>query len=117
MWCWYSALAHPPFNPAALSSFLGINDNEKVGAISVLTALALELPPDIKRDRVIDVWFSDDSSVRVRTAALGYLAKYDTAEDLETARKEYDRSDHGTSRSALECMVEILLRTGQAKVA
>ena len=48
---------------------------------------------------------------------LGYLAKCGTAGDLEIARKEYDRSDYGTSRSALECMVGILLRTGQAKAA
>ena len=86
----------------------------------MLTALALQLPIDdhvIKRDRLIDAWFSDDSSARVRTAALGYLAKCGTAGDLEIARKEYDRSDYGTSRSALECMVGILLRTGQAKAA
>jgi hypothetical protein len=53
----------------------------------------------------------------VRTAALGYLAKCGTAEDLVIARKEYDRSDYGTSRSALECMLGILLRTGKAKAA
>ena len=86
----------------------------------MLTALALDLPTDddtIKRDWIIEAWFSDDSSARVRTAALGYLAKCGTAGDLEIARKEYDRSDYGTSRSALECMVGILLRTGQAKAA
>lgn len=120
LWCWYSALAGTQLDPAVISSFFGANDNEKVGAISVLTALALQLPIDdhvIKRDRLIDAWFSDDSSARVRTAALGYLAKCGTAGDLEIARKEYDRSDYGTSRSALECMVGILLRTDQAKAA
>ena len=120
LWCWYSDLAGTQLDPAVTSSFFGANDNEKVGAISVLTALALQLPIDdhvIKRDRLIDAWFSDDSSARVRTAALGYLAKCGTAGDLEIARKEYDRSDYGTSRSALECMVGILLRTGQAKAA
>lgn len=120
LWCWYSALAGTQLDPAVTSSFFGANDNEKVGAISVLTALALQLPIDdhvIKRDRLIDSWFSDDSSARVRTAALGYLAKCGTAGDLEIARKEYDRSDYGTSRSALECMVGILLRTGQARAA
>ncbi len=120
LWCWYSALADSRFDIAVVSSFFGANENEKVGAISVLTALALDIPTDddpIKRDWIINSWFSDDSPVRVRTAALGYLAKCGTAGDLEIARKEYDRSDHGTSRSALECMVEILLRTGQVKVA
>jgi len=120
LWCWYSALADTRFDPAVASSFAGANENEKVGAISVLTALALDLPTDndeVKRDRLIDAWFSDDSSAKVRTAALGYLAKCGTAGDLEITRKEYDRSDYGTSRSALECMVGILLRTGQAKAA
>ena len=120
LWFWYSTLVGAGFNPAVDSSYAGANENEKIGAISVLTALALDLPTDdgkIKRDMLIDAWFSDDSSARVRMAALGYLAKCGTAADLEIARKEYDRSDHGTSRGALECMVGILLRTGQAKAA
>ncbi|MBB3061768.1 DUF4062 domain-containing protein [Microbulbifer rhizosphaerae] len=120
LWCWYSALADSQVDPAILSSFLGVDENEKVGAISVLTALALDLPTDddgIKRDRLINAWFSDNSSTKVRVAALGYLAKCGTTGDLEIAKKEYDRSDYGTSRSALECMVEILLRTGQPKAA
>jgi hypothetical protein len=120
LWCWYSALADFKLQYAVISSVAGINENEKLGAISVLTALALDLPTDdvpIKKDRIIKAWFSDDSSAKVRTAALGYLAKYGTAGDLEIARKEYDRSDYGTSRNALECMVGILLRTGQAKAA
>lgn len=120
LWCWYSALVDSGFDPAVVSSVVGSNENEKVGAISVMTALALDIPTDddlINRDLLIGAWFSDDSSARVRTAALGYLAKCGTAGDLEIARKEYDRSDYGTSRSALECMVGILLRTGQAKAA
>jgi hypothetical protein len=120
LWCWYSALAGSELDHAVVFSVVGANENEKVGAISVLTLLALDLPTDddiTNRDWIIKAWFSDDASVRVRTAALGYLAKNGTAGDLEIARKEYDRSDHGTSRSALECIVKILLRTGQAKAA
>lgn len=120
IWCWYSALADSRLDLAIVSSFAGANENEKIGAISVLTALALDLPADddvLKRDRLIGAWFSDDSSARVRTAALGYLAKCGTAGDLAIARKEYDRSDYGTSGSALECMVGILFRTGQVKTA
>lgn len=120
LWCWYSALADSRFNPAVVSSVVGVNENEKAGAISVLTALTLDLPADndmIKRDQLIATWFSDDSPAKVRTAALGYLAKCGTASDLDIARKEYDRSDYGTSRNALECMIGILFRTGQVKAA
>jgi len=121
LWCWYSALADSKFDPAVVSSFAGAtNENEKVGAISVLTALGIDLPTDddtTKREWITKTWFSDDSSSKVRTAALGYLAKCGTAVDLEIARKEYARSDYGTSRSALECMVGILLRTGQVTAA
>jgi hypothetical protein len=120
LWCWYSALADSKFNPAFVSSFAGANENEKVGAISVLSLLALDIQTDddtIKRDWIIEGWFSDDASTRVRTAGLEYLAKCGTAGDLEIARKEYDRSDYGTSRNALECMVAILLRTGQTKTS
>lgn len=121
LWCWYSAVAdYSKINPAVLSSVEGVNENEKVGAISVLTSLALELlTPNymISRDVIIKAWFSVNSSDKVRTAALGYLAKCGNAEDLETVKKEYARSDYGTSRYALECMIEILLRTGQLKAA
>lgn len=120
LWCWYSDLADSQINIAVVSSCMGDNEDEKVGAISVLTALALDLPTDnalVKRDWVVSSWFSDESPVTVRTAALGYLAKCGTAGDLDIARKEYDRSDHGTSRSALECIIEIHLRTGQVKAA
>ncbi|WP_446807919.1 hypothetical protein ACH50O_11410 [Methylomonas sp. 2BW1-5-20] len=120
LWCWYSAIAGSRLNPAVVSSFVGVNENEKAGAISVLTLLAHDLPADddkINRDLIIANWFSDDSPARVRTAALGYLAKRGTAGDLEIARKEYARSDYSTSRSALECMVAILLRTGQTRAA
>lgn len=120
LWCWYSALAASRLNPAFICSFAGANENEKVGAISVLTTLSLNLPEGdsiVNRDWLINAWFSSESSTKVRTAALGYLAKCGTARDLEIARKEYERSDYGTSRSAIECMVEILLRTGQTKAA
>lgn len=115
-WCWYSSLAESDFNPAIASSYVRDNGPEKVAAISVLTALAFELPTDndiINRNEIIEDWFSDNSSSGVKTAALGYIAKCGTAGDLEIAQKEYARGDYGTSRSALECMVEILLRTEQ----
>lgn len=120
LWCWYTALANSKLDPAVASSFFGDNENEKVGAISVLTALDIDLPMGnntIKRDWILEDWFSDNSSAKVRTAALEYLAKCGTEGDLEIAKKEYARSEHGTSRSALECMIEILLRSGQVKAA
>ncbi len=120
LWCWYSALVDSGFGPAVIYSFAGASENEKVGAISVLTALALDLPTDndtVNRDWIIKEWFSDDSSREVRVAALGYLAKCGTVEDLEIAEKEYAKSDSGTTRSALECMIEIQLRTGHVTAA
>ena len=121
LWCWYSGLPHSRLDIAFVSSFFaGANDDEKVGAFSVLGALERELPKDnkhIKRKRVLDTWFSEKSSARVRSAALEYLMKMGTAEDYAVAKKEYDRSDLGTSRKALECMVGILLRTGQGNSA
>ena len=120
LWCWYSDLPDARFDAALVSSFLGATDDEKVGAISVLGSLAHELPTDnepMTREWIAGVWFSEDSSARVRSAALGYLAKNGTAEDFAVAKKEYDRSDHETFRRALECMVGILLRTGQGKLA
>lgn len=124
LWCWYSPLADAPPDPAVVSSFVGANDNETVGAITVLTALARDrrsvdrlIEGEKSPDWIKFAWFSDRSSTKVRTAALGYLAKCGVAADFEIAKLEYDRNDYGTSRSALECMVAILLRTGQIKKA
>ena len=116
LWSWYSDLMDSGLDVALLSSWLGVDDDEKVGAIRVLGALARKLPTNdepIKRERFLDTWFSEDSSARLRSAALEYLAKNGTAEDYQVAEKEYDRSDRGTSHEALECMIDILLRTGQ----
>ena len=116
LWCWYSDLLDFGADIAFVSSCFGANDDETVGAIRVLDALSNELPTDheyIRREWFINGWFAENSSARVRTAALGYLAKNGTAEDYAVAKKEYDRSDHGTSRKALECMIGILLRSGQ----
>lgn len=71
----------------------------------------------ITKSRLLEVWFADDASTGIRTAALEYLAKCGTAGDLDVVRSEFDKSDYGTSRSALECMIEILLRVGQTKPA
>jgi hypothetical protein len=116
LWCWYSALDDSHIDPAIVSSVANTNEKEQVGAISVLTALDHDLKTDnavINREWIINDWFSDDSSNTVKIAALGYLAKCGTAKELEIVKKEYMRSDYSTSRSALECMVGILLRTGQ----
>lgn len=120
LWCWYSSVNDSHFNTAVFYSFAGANDNEKVAAISILTSLNLDFPPDeepINRSYFITTWFSDKSSAKVRTAALGYLAKRGSVADLGTVWKEYERSDYGTSRSALECMLEILVRSGQTREA
>ena len=117
LWCWYSDLPRPQFEVDLVSSSYGANDAEKVGALSVLSALAHELPTGENRKFLLDAWFSEESSARVRSAALEYLTKIGTAADYAVAKKEYDRSDSGTFRKALECMVSILLRTGPGNSA
>ncbi len=112
-WCWYSSVAGYRRDVAVISSFVGANDNEKIGAISVLDSMARSLPTDdeqLKRAWIINAWLSEDSSARVRTAALGYLAKNGIRDDFAFAKKEYDRNDYSTSRNALECMIGILLK-------
>ena len=114
LWCWYSALQNPWFQ-AILSSLIGTNDREKVGALWVLSALALDIPTDeqsiITRENILNAWFSEKSSATVRSAALEYLSKAGKTEDYSFAKKEYDRNDNSTNRKALECMVGLSLRT------
>ncbi|WP_052074444.1 DUF4062 domain-containing protein [Shewanella mangrovi] len=118
IWRWYSEVSGLKLNPAIISAYIEVNDNCKVGAISVLTVLEIELPIDnqlINREKLVNSWFSEKSSSRVRTAALRYLAKCGNLNDIDVVNKEYDKSDYGTSREALECLVEILLRNGKIK--
>ena len=120
LWHWYSALSDSRLLVTLRSSSLGPNDNEKIGAIRVLDALALEIPTDgggIPRDWIVIPWFSEDSSANVRCAALGYLAKNGTADDYSFAKEEYDRGNYWTIDSALACMVGILLRTERRALA
>ena len=120
LWCWYSTLLDSRLDVAVWSSFTGANDEERIGAISVLNALSRTLPTEDeipKREWIIDSWFSENTSTRVKSVALNYLARNGTAEDLVVARNEYDRNDHGTSRGALECMIGILLRIGERNSA
>ncbi len=112
LWCWYSDLSHARFDVVLFSSVVSDDDDEKVGALSVLSALAHEILTDQNREGIFNAWFSEKSSTRVRAAALEYLTEMGTPEDHAVAKKEYDRSDSGTFRKALECMVGILLRTG-----
>ena len=119
-WCWYSATSSWQFDEAFASSFIGTSDEEKIGAIKVLDSLSRDLPTDddpIMKEWLMDTWFSDESSSLVRSAALGYLAKKGTAEEYSIVKKEYDRSEHGTILPALDCMLQILLRTGQENSA
>ena len=120
LWCWYSALLNSRLDVAIISSLTNTNDNEKIGAINVLTALRRKLPTNsefITRDEILDAWFSEDSSARARSAALDYLSKMGTVDDSAVVKKEYDRNDRETSRNALECTIDILLRSGQENSA
>ena len=120
LWHWYSALSNSQLQVTLSASSIGVNDNEKIGAISVLNALALEIPTNdgsIERDRILDSWFHEDSSANVKCAALDYLALNGTADDYSIVKKEYDRGYYGTFGSAFECMAGILIRTGQQTLA
>ena len=123
LWSWYSAAMSDlgGYDDSHLCHLLaGTSDEEKIGAIRVLDALSRDLPGDddpIKKEWLIRAWFSDTSSTPVRSAALGYLAKKGTREEFHIAKKEYDRNEHGTTLPALECMIRILLRSGQENEA
>ena len=120
LWCWYSDLSDDPINLAVFSSLAGVDDDEKVGAIHVLTALEHKLPVEhelVEREQILNDWFSDDSSARVKSAALAYLAKMGRSEDYAFPKREYKRDDHTGSNGTLDCMAAILLRTGRENSA
>ena len=120
LWSWYAMLSDAPYDAALYSSIYGQNDDEKVGAIAVLRALGRSISGEggsPTKDYVNQKWFSNRSTSEVRSAALGYLKELGTMNDYAVARTEFDRNDIATSRAALECMVGILLKHEQHKVA
>lgn len=117
-WHWYSILSDSQFGVILVSSISGANDDEKIGAITVLSTLEFALPTNenIARERVLSSWFSENSPA-VRFAALDYLAKVGTEEDYSVVKNEYEKNDSGTFHKALECMLSILFRTKQEQEA
>ena len=117
-WRWYSLLMrmHQPVTDVAIwSTVVHTNDDEKLGAFRVLTALGREIRVDsntITRTEIVDKWFSDESSAPVRAAALSFLALHGTLDDYAVAKREYDKNDQAPSRDAFECMVKLRVRTG-----
>ena len=73
-WRWYSLLLRmkPPVTDVAIwSTIVRNNDEERLGAFRVLTALGREIRVDsetITREWIIQNWFSNESSARVRSA-------------------------------------------------
>ena len=62
LWCWYSDLPNSQFDEALFSSFIGASDDERVGALSVLSALAREISTNhkyITREGILNTWFSE----------------------------------------------------------
>jgi hypothetical protein len=115
IWCWYAAIENSKFDIAIVSSIFAVNEAEKVGAITVMTLLGIELPLGnniTDREAVLASWFSENSPTKVKIAGLEYLARHGNVGDIECVNSEYTRSDYGTSRKSLECVIEIMLRAG-----
>lgn len=119
LWYWYSKQKNSVYDEAVLFSLIGQNDNEKAGAIRVLTLLGIKLPDKgpIKRKQIIDTWFLEGSSAQVRIAALEYFKSNGDSEDFGVVKAEYDRNDYSTSRKALESMISILYKTSKERKA
>ncbi len=112
-WSWYAKHRDSPIDPVILTAGLKGNENERIGALSILSALGKELPEEddyLKREWVVDNWLSEITPTNVKIAALKYLARFGTKKDWKVVQSEYERSDHATARKALECMVSIALR-------
>ena len=116
LWRWYALLSDAKYEPALYVSLYGENDDEKIGAISVLRLLKREISrvngSPTKKD-VLKMWFSEESTREVRIAALEYLKEMGSMDDYALAKKEFDQNDIATSRASLECMLGISLRHEQ----
>ncbi|MCZ0953003.1 MAG: hypothetical protein OXJ56_10475 [Rhodospirillaceae bacterium] len=120
LWSWYSMLSDAPYDAALYSALYGANDDEKIGAIKILHALNHDISGEDgtpTQEDANEQWFSEQSTSKVRSAALRYLRHKGTIIDYAVAKKEFDRNDISTSRAALECMVDIALRHEQPNVA
>lgn len=120
-WKWYSQLrVISDQDPAIASSAIGSTASEKINAIYVMHILRIPFPDHkslFDSDLIKKLWFSDPSSSGVRLAALRYLSSVGSEEDIEIAEQEYRRSDGLTSNEALECVIELLIRSCKLKEA
>ncbi len=109
LWYWYSKLINKDLMNLAFISLSGDSET-KVGVINFLKLVGYKLPNnnDVKRDWFLNSWFSDDSDVSVKNAALEYISANGIGEDFKVVKEEYDRNNYNTSRKALESMVLLL---------
>lgn len=120
LWCWFANLGNRGPTVALVSSMSDQAENERIGAIEVLTALESELSSEDyapKREFVLGRWFSESSPATVRSAALEYLSRLGMAQDLEIVKNEFEKNESKTRAKALGCMLKIMRRSGQADTA
>lgn len=109
-WHWYAL-----YRDTADADFLPFrtfsNEDVRVGALEVMKLIGTSFPIDkeleIDRDFFLKRWLSEESSERLRIAALGYLKCHGRDEDMPLIQSELDRADSKTSKSALEALVSI----------
>ncbi|MDI1282646.1 DUF4062 domain-containing protein [Brevundimonas sp.] len=117
LWHWlFSLPASDIEERLVVESLAGRTDNIKSGALRVMMLgnFTIDCLSWNARDRIIDSWLSKDTAAAVKKAALSYLSHMGREEDIPQLRREYDKGDHSTVRSAAEAILCISMRQGKS---
>lgn len=108
---WYWVAAAKSFENDLLVRFstARLEGSRSAGAIKAMAVIGEKLPFD-HRERILEVWFADEASSALKSAALEYLGKFGLTADVTRIRAEFDKGDRQTSGAAAEAIVRIRMR-------
>jgi Domain of unknown function (DUF4062) len=113
-WGWYTKLKKP--SDYLIINTVSENDKIKVSALKIMVQLKMVLPKELKEHCYV-LWFSKESSLDIKNAALNLIYLSGDHEDLSIVEKESLNSDTETSINAINCMMHIFIKHGEADKA
>ncbi|MCC4252584.1 DUF4062 domain-containing protein [Sphingobium naphthae] len=111
LWSWLARVEAKRVHVLHLVSIMG-EDDERVGALNVMRLLGQSVKPigEVPPSQIVAFWFKEESPDPVRIAALHYLRRQGTPEQLPSVLMEFERASKDTSDAALLAAVSIMQR-------
>ncbi len=114
LWYWYNIYKKNAVEYFLASKSIYYSDEYvSSGALEAMKLIGIKLPTVgsfADRKSIITSWLSENSSDRIKLAALRYLKIFGKYEDLSLIQSELDQANSKTARIALETILSIQLR-------